>query len=168
MCSEYAMFLHPSFDPNQFAHSIVNNEPYPAPEASSSSTLNADANATTTATNNGTTRSTADKPPLNTNTGFTKGLGSGADGGDVSAALGKLNFGVEDLQRQLKAEVSQCCSELSSGGHALNIVDSNRSPNTTHLCYYKRPVSEDSNPTCPKSGTSSHKSRAACKSQQDE
>lgn len=89
--TEYATFLHPSFDPNSFAHSIVNNEPYPPPEA----TTSADAHG---------------KPELNGGVGavggFMKGIArSGEDGGDVSAALARLNFGVEDLNRQLKAEV---------------------------------------------------------------
>lgn len=86
MHAEYATFLHPSFDANSFAHSIVNNEPYPP-------------------------RSADAKPDGAVNGpgpvgGFMKGLGgTGEDGGDVSAALARLNFGVEDLSRQLKGEV---------------------------------------------------------------
>ena len=34
------------------------------------------------------------------------GNGPAGGGGDVSAALARLNFGVEDLNRQLKGEVS--------------------------------------------------------------
>jgi hypothetical protein len=37
--------------------------------------------------------------------GFMKGLVGEGGTGDVSAALSRLNFGVEDLNRQLKAEV---------------------------------------------------------------
>lgn len=36
------------------------------------------------------------------------GGGGGGGGGDVSAALARLNFGIEDLNRQLRAEVRTC------------------------------------------------------------
>jgi hypothetical protein len=87
LCSqEYATFLHPSFDPNSFAHSIVNNEPYPPPTA---------------------TISDANNGPAAPG-GFMKGLGGTREEGvSVTDALSRLNFGVEDLNRQLKAEVRQ-------------------------------------------------------------
>ncbi|ORY73872.1 Golgi transport complex subunit 5-domain-containing protein [Leucosporidium creatinivorum] len=97
--TEYATFLHPSFDPNSFAHSIVNNEPYPPP-----------APATTDAKQR--PASPAPAAPPTTATGFMKGLGAGDQGGDVSAALARLNFGVEDLNRQLKQEITKHHSSL--------------------------------------------------------
>lgn len=46
--------------------------------------------------------------------GFMKSLNMGNEGsGDVSAALARLNFGVEDLTRQLKGEVSFSCCRWS-------------------------------------------------------
>lgn len=107
---EYATFLHPTFDANQFAHSIVNNEPYPPPQPSSSSSAATNIASATTTT--ATTRGNDHNPATATgqslingsNPGLTKSF-MGDTGGDVSAALAKLNFGVEELSRQLKAEV---------------------------------------------------------------
>ncbi|KAK4049830.1 hypothetical protein OIV83_003886 [Microbotryomycetes sp. JL201] len=117
--TEYATFLHDAFDPNEFVHSIVNNEPYPRPQPSGSSSNN------TTTLNGASTHALAavaidqDGPGHNPNRttapSFLKGLSTGgSDGGpvDVSQALAKLNFGVEDLNRQLKQEITRHHSSL--------------------------------------------------------
>lgn len=86
--TEYALFLDPSFDATSFAHAIVNNEPYPPPTA-------------TTSTSPGEPQQVV----------MPKSLGGGS-GGEAM-----LNFGVEDLNRQLKAEVRCvlcCCSGAGS------------------------------------------------------
>ncbi|KAM0790242.1 hypothetical protein ACM66B_005551 [Microbotryomycetes sp. NB124-2] len=122
--TEYATFLHDAFDPNEFVHSIVNNEPYPRPQASGSNDTTGDGPSSSNSSSIPAKHSVADytttSSNLNTNgttstptTDFLKGLGS-ADGGpvDVSQALAKLNFGVEDLNRQLKQEITRHHSSL--------------------------------------------------------
>ena len=80
--TEYATFLHPNFEADAFAHAVLNGEDYPPP---------AEGEAPTGAPAGG--------------TGFMKGLVGENGQGDVSAALARLNFGIEDLNRQLKGEV---------------------------------------------------------------
>ena len=86
--AEYALFLSPSFDPNSFAHALVNNEPYPPPTASSSSP-------SPLVASSGSVLSDAQSKVV-----LPKNLGGGGSGGEAM-----LNFGVEDLNRQLKLEV---------------------------------------------------------------
>ncbi|GAA6016444.1 hypothetical protein JCM11491_002415 [Sporobolomyces phaffii] len=84
---QYSTFLHPDFDANAFAHAVLKGEDYPKP----------------------------DPAAAGGGQGFMKGLvGDTAPGGtvDVSAALARLNFGVEDLNRQLKAEITKHHSSL--------------------------------------------------------
>jgi hypothetical protein len=76
----------------------VNNEPYPVIVTSNELTSTGPITSSTKSTNH--------------SNGFMKGLlgndgGRTGDqgGGDVGAALARLNFGVEDLNRQLKSEV---------------------------------------------------------------
>jgi hypothetical protein len=78
--AEYATFLHPSFEADGFAHAVLNGEDYPPPAE-------------------------GEEPTGVPAVGFMKGLVGEGGTGDVSAALSRLNFGVEDLNRQLKAEV---------------------------------------------------------------
>lgn len=80
--TEYATFLHPNFEADAFAHAVLNGEDYPPP---------AEGEAPTGVPAGG--------------TGFMKGLVGENGQGDVSAALARLNFGIEDLNRQLKGEV---------------------------------------------------------------
>jgi len=94
---EYATFLHPAFEADGFAHAVLNGEPYPPPSEGEEAT----------------------SVPTG---GFMKGLvGEGGTGG-VSAALSRLNFGVEDLNRQLKAEV--CRFRLLKAGQRSPIARS--------------------------------------------
>ncbi|GAA5903350.1 hypothetical protein JCM6882_008146 [Rhodosporidiobolus microsporus] len=86
---QYATFLHPTFEADAFAHAVLNGEDYPPP---------ADGEAATSVPAGG--------------TGFMKGLVGENGQGDVSAALARLNFGVEDLNRQLKGEVTKHHSSL--------------------------------------------------------
>ncbi|KAL8280428.1 hypothetical protein RQP46_007076 [Phenoliferia psychrophenolica] len=88
--AEYAIFLAPSFDPNSFAHALLHNEPYPPPAQSTSASSPLDAS----------------DPAQASKVVLPKSLGSGS-GGEAM-----LNFGVEDLNRQLKAEITKHHSSL--------------------------------------------------------
>ncbi|GAA6054047.1 hypothetical protein JCM3770_001338 [Rhodotorula araucariae] len=101
---EYATFLHPNFEADAFAHAVLNGEDYPAPE---------EGDAATGAPAGG--------------TGFMKGLVGENGQGDVSAALARLNFSVEDLNRQLKAEVTKHHSSLLLQAASLGGLDSDLS-----------------------------------------
>ncbi|GAA5999182.1 uncharacterized protein JCM10292_001650 [Rhodotorula paludigena] len=99
---EYATFLHPTFEADAFAHAVLNGEDYPAPAEGE-----------------------AAKPAGGT--GFMKGLVGENGTGDVSAALARLNFGVEDLNRQLKAEVTKHHSSLLLQAASLGGLDNDLS-----------------------------------------
>ncbi|GAA5886213.1 hypothetical protein JCM16303_004462 [Sporobolomyces ruberrimus] len=85
---QYSTFLHPSFEADAFAHAVLKGEDYPPSDPSDPSTSSSSGGV-----------------------GFMKGLvvgdSSGPGTGDVSAALARLNFGVEDLNRQLKNEITK-------------------------------------------------------------
>lgn len=83
------MFLSDEFDPNEYAHSILNGTPY-----NPSSKKQTDGHEEGGKSKDG----ASERSRI--------GGGGGLESGDVSAALAKLNFGIEDLNRQLKAEVS--------------------------------------------------------------
>lgn len=85
-----------------------------------------------------------------------KGLGGSDQGGDVSAALARLNFGVEDLNRQLKQEV-RAWSQPGCFVHSELTLIPCRSPSTTLHYYCKLPAWVDSAQISPKSATSSLK-----------
>ncbi|CEQ40042.1 SPOSA6832_01618, partial [Sporobolomyces salmonicolor] len=87
--TSYSTFLHPTFEADAFAHAVLNGEDYPPPAEGDAS--------------NGV-------PPGGQ--GFMKGLVGENGTGDVSAALARLNFGVEDLNRQLKGEITKHHSSL--------------------------------------------------------
>ncbi|GAA5983475.1 hypothetical protein JCM11641_005821 [Rhodosporidiobolus odoratus] len=97
--AQYATFLHPTFQADAFAHSVLNGQDYPPPPQ----------DATT--------------PPAAPAVGFMKGLVGENGTGDVSAALARLNFGVEDLNRQLKAEVTKHHSSLLLQAASLGGLD---------------------------------------------
>ncbi|GAA5877371.1 hypothetical protein JCM8547_003010 [Rhodosporidiobolus lusitaniae] len=97
---KYATFLHSNFEADAFAHAVLNGEEYPAP---------AEGEAT-----NGVPASGG---------GFMKGLVGEGGTGDVSAALARLNFGVEDLNRQLKGEVIKHHSSLLLQAASLGGLD---------------------------------------------
>ncbi|BGP41947.1 hypothetical protein JCM10449v2_005944 [Rhodotorula kratochvilovae] len=97
---QYATFLHPNFEADAFAHAVLNGEDYPAPE---------EGEAASGAPTSG--------------TGFMKGLVGENGQGDVSAALARLNFSVEDLNRQLKAEVTKHHSSLLLQAASLGGLD---------------------------------------------
>ncbi|GAA5906661.1 hypothetical protein JCM5296_006448 [Sporobolomyces johnsonii] len=86
---QYSTFLHPTFEADAFAHAVLNGEDYPPPAEGDPS--------------NGVPQG---------GQGFMKGLVGENGTGDVSAALARLNFGVEDLNRQLKGEITKHHSSL--------------------------------------------------------
>ncbi|KAH9941012.1 Golgi transport complex subunit 5-domain-containing protein [Amylocystis lapponica] len=73
--SDYAVFAHPDFDPNEYANAILAGEPYP-PQ----------------------TGSTKNKPA--------KAPSFEPANGDVSVAISKLTFSIEDVDKQLKNVVT--------------------------------------------------------------
>ncbi|GAA5906439.1 hypothetical protein JCM8208_004660 [Rhodotorula glutinis] len=101
---QYATFLHPDFEADAFAHAVLNGEDYPPP---------AEGEAPTGAPAGG--------------TGFMKGLVGENGQGDVSAALARLNFGIEDLNRQLKGEVTKHHSSLLLQAASLGGLDNDLS-----------------------------------------
>ncbi|SCV73732.1 BQ2448_6162 [Microbotryum intermedium] len=101
---EYATFLHPHFDPNQFAHSIVNDQPYVPPPLEGASGADTLENGTHAA-------SSLFMKALERDGSALKRAGAVAGGG-VGGALAHLSFGVEELNRQLKAEITKHHSSL--------------------------------------------------------
>ncbi|GEM10348.1 componentof oligomeric golgi complex 5 [Rhodotorula toruloides] len=97
--TQYSTFLHPTFEADAFAHAVLNGEEYPAPSEEGSNGVPAGGS------------------------GFMKGLVGENGTGDVSAALARLNFGVEDLNRQLKAEVTKNHSSLLLQAASLGGLD---------------------------------------------
>ncbi|KAM0751898.1 hypothetical protein T439DRAFT_325092 [Meredithblackwellia eburnea MCA 4105] len=87
---EYALFLSPSFDANLFAHAIVNNEPYPPSSASDGA-------------------SELSMPSILGGARLGSNSAGGAVGGNGEAML---NFGVEELNRLLKLEITKHHSSL--------------------------------------------------------
>lgn len=81
--AQYATFLHPDFEADAYAHAVLKGEDYQT---------HLDQQAT------------GAPPPGPTPT---NDRAASSTTGDVSAALARLNFGVEDLNRQLKAEVRE-------------------------------------------------------------
>ncbi|KAK4050211.1 hypothetical protein OIO90_005193 [Microbotryomycetes sp. JL221] len=120
--TEYATFLYDKFDPNQFVHAVVNNEPYPPVEQLQNGTEHQQQPSTDGATVNssgflrglattGTSVSNGNARNLGARDGV-DGIGASGAVVDVSQALARLNFGVEDLNRQLKHEITKHHSSL--------------------------------------------------------
>ncbi|GAA6033903.1 hypothetical protein JCM8097_000395 [Rhodosporidiobolus ruineniae] len=104
---KYATFLHPTFEADAFAHAVLNGQDYPPPAPPAD-------------TDEGTDAPAAPAPPAQ---GFMKGLVGENGAGDVSAALARLNFGVEDLNRQLKSEVTKHHASLTLQAASLGGLD---------------------------------------------
>ncbi|GAA5944607.1 hypothetical protein JCM3775_005849 [Rhodotorula graminis] len=102
---QYATFLHPNFEADAFAHAVLNGEDYPPPAEGEAPPTGAPAGGT----------------------GFMKGLVGENGQGDVSAALARLNFGIEDLNRQLKGEVTKHHSSLLLQAASLGGLDNDLS-----------------------------------------
>ncbi|BGP18331.1 hypothetical protein JCM10213_008504 [Rhodosporidiobolus nylandii] len=96
---QYSTFLHPTFEADAFAHAVLNGEEYPPQEGEGATSGPAGGS------------------------GFMKGLVGENGTGDVSAALARLNFGVEDLNRQLKSEVTKHHSSLLLQAASLGGLD---------------------------------------------
>ncbi|KPV71638.1 uncharacterized protein RHOBADRAFT_19205 [Rhodotorula graminis WP1] len=103
--TEYPTFLHPNFEADAFAHAVLNGEDYPPPAEGEAPPTGAPAGGT----------------------GFMKGLVGENGLGDVSAALARLNFGIEDLNRQLKGEVTKHHSSLLLQAASLGGLDNDLS-----------------------------------------
>src|SRR4051794_29410835 len=76
---DYATFAHPSFDPNEYANAILAAQPYRIPSGAS-----IDASSKVPATSVG---------MIDT---------AGTNKEEISVALAKLSFGIDDVNRQLK------------------------------------------------------------------
>lgn len=83
MRAEYATFTNPSFDVNEYANAVLAGEPYP-PVAKPPATA---------------TRANFQNPPK------TPIASSSAGQEDLSVALAKLNFGIDDVSKQLRGVV---------------------------------------------------------------
>jgi hypothetical protein len=81
---DYAIFSSSSFDANEYANAVLAGEPYPGTKPPATSTP--------------TTFQAPPKTPVApTSTGHE----------DLSVALAKLNFGIDDVSKQLRAVVRQ-------------------------------------------------------------
>ena len=80
--SDYAVFAHPGFDPNDYANALLAGEPYPAQTGTATTKANKSVNA-------------SGKPTT-----------TGSDAEDISVAISKLSFNIEDVEKQLKNVVS--------------------------------------------------------------
>lgn len=84
---ELQVFAADAFDSQSYANAVINNEPYqPGAVASSSASAAAAGPSSSSAA--------------------PQASGITTTGGDVTAALAKLNFGIEDLNRQIRHEVT--------------------------------------------------------------
>lgn len=82
--ADYSVFASTDFDPNEYANATLAGEPYPPqPQVGASA---------------GGTKASAPKP----------GLEPAKE--DISVAIAKLNFGIEDVSKQIKNVVSNSLS----------------------------------------------------------
>jgi len=79
--TDYSVFASTDFDPNEYANATLAGEPYPPQQ---------------------TQTGTGGKPTLKTT-----GLESAKE--DISVAISKLNFGIEDVSKQIKNVVCAIC-----------------------------------------------------------
>ena len=82
--TDYSVFAHPDFDPNDYANTVLAGEPYPAPISQTGATTIKSAKAGKSTT-------------------------TGSDAEDISVAISKLSFNIEDMEKQLKNVVSCSC-----------------------------------------------------------
>lgn len=106
--ADYAVFAHPDFDPNDYANAVLAGELYPA------TTANPPVSATL--------KSFKAVPAKNTSTG--------SDTEDISVAISKLTFNLDDVEKQIKHVVS---SERRSFAPPLT---RHRSRLATRICSY--------------------------------
>ncbi|KAI0697261.1 Golgi transport complex subunit 5-domain-containing protein [Cytidiella melzeri] len=89
--SDYAVFSLPEFDPNEYANAVLAGEAYPHPTGGPSST----------GTNKTIAASNGISSALRLN-----GSRSGTDAEDISVAISKLTYNIEDVEKQLKTVVT--------------------------------------------------------------
>lgn len=85
--ADYSTFAHPSFDANEYANAVLAGEPYLAVAQAAPLTASLTA-----------TRTNFPKTP-------TAPVSSSAGQEDLSVALAKLNFGIDDVSKQLRGVV---------------------------------------------------------------
>lgn len=95
---DYAVYALPDFDPNDYANAVLAGEPYPQPSAAGS-------------VPGSTSRASAPTGPKALAT--LRGIGSSGrtDAEDISVAIAKLTYSIEDVEKQIKNVVwtSRCC-----------------------------------------------------------
>ncbi|KAI0768405.1 Golgi transport complex subunit 5-domain-containing protein [Irpex lacteus] len=94
--SDHSVFALPEFDPNEYANAVLAGEPYPHPSGGAAP---------------------PGKPPGPNNLKSpsvvkTSGSGSGNNAEDVSVAISKLTYNIEDMEKQLKNVVTVHHEEL--------------------------------------------------------
>ncbi|GJE92307.1 golgi transport complex subunit 5-domain-containing protein [Phanerochaete sordida] len=78
--TDYTVFAHPDFDPNDYANALLAGEPYPPTAGQAGATAKKGVNGKPTTT--------------------------GSDAEDISVAISKLSFNIEDVEKQLKNVVT--------------------------------------------------------------
>lgn len=89
---DYTTFASPSFDANEYANAILAGEPYPHPQKPG---------AVPPTPGGGLSRSTTLAPSRAPITSSSSAAGQE----DISVALAKLNFGIDDVSKQLRGVV---------------------------------------------------------------
>lgn len=89
---DYSTFASPSFDPNEYANAILAGEPYPHPQKSGA------VPPTPGGTLSRSTTLVPSRAPITSSS-------SAAGQEDISVALAKLNFGIDDVSKQLRGVV---------------------------------------------------------------
>ncbi|EFI28193.1 hypothetical protein CC1G_14220 [Coprinopsis cinerea okayama7 len=82
--ADYSVFANPDFDPNEYANAILAGEPYPA--SSSDHPGKGGHTKSSTAASKGTYQDSIGKE-------------------DISVAISKLTFGIDDVSKQIKSLV---------------------------------------------------------------
>ena len=87
VCEDYSAFAHSEFDPNDYANALLAGEPYPQLATSSNNSGAKGSGPASTRTLNGTRGAS---------------FGGGSDAEDISVAVSKLTFNIDEVEKQLK------------------------------------------------------------------
>ncbi|KAG6333689.1 hypothetical protein ID866_5396 [Astraeus odoratus] len=103
---DYSVFARPDFDANEYANAILAGEPYPYPSVSN-----------TVSSSQAQTQTRIDRTRIGTGLGTASILEPARE--DISIAISKLDVGIEDVSKQIKALVTTHHEDLLQ--HASNV-----------------------------------------------
>jgi conserved oligomeric Golgi complex subunit 5 len=137
---DYAIFAHPNFDANEYANAILGAQPYRLPQQSPQAQTQQQPPQHVRSSSVATIVPSDNKPNTTataTTTGATGGStiaggaslasiildGSGTNKEEISVALAKLSFGVDDVNRQLKTVINVHHEALLSRAASVNQLE---------------------------------------------